>query len=391
MPLVSEMVHPAGFDFQGQRAIALLRDVKKMKWGDIALQITNLKGKRPRARHVANTHKRLTKKTGTAKYKYQNCGLQPTKATKDVEEFLIKELKTQRQKGPCTSTDIQAALAKQKKVQLTAAYIRKLLVKHGFKWLPRRQKKKYSAEVMAERLAFASRLARMNEKSLHKAVSLFMDGVVLGMPPKDATERLNFCRAGEEFMWRKPDESFVPKLAGDCDYAKQVPLHRAVPLWGGCSHGGFAPIVFHKNKKLTAEEWVGCVNAGKLASAITSLKPARKTGAWQVVCDNEGFLQTAAATKAHKRSNLKLLRIPAKSPDLNPIERFWGWLRKKLRAMDLKDAVASRPVLDKSAYIARVRRVVKSKAAQKCAANCAKSLRKVCKEVVLKKGAASSG
>ena len=34
---------------------------------------------------------------------------------------------------------------------------------------------------------------------------------------------------------------------------------------------------------------------------------------------------------------------------------------------------------------------LQAKAAQKCAANCSKSLVKVCKEVVLKKGAASSG
>ena len=84
-------------------------------------------------------------------------------------------------------------------------------------------------------------------------------------------------------------------------------------------------------------------------------------------------------------------RIPARSPDLNPIERFWSWLRRALRAKDLADVVAKRPVLGKSAYIARVRRVLKAKRAQTCAANCVKSLRKVCLEVVEKKGAASSG
>ena len=39
----------------------------------------------------------------------------------------------------------------------------------------------------------------------------------------------------------------------------------------------------------------------------------------------------------------------------------------------------------------RARRVVKAKRAQTCAASCVKSLRKVCLEVVEKKGAASSG
>ena len=47
-------------------------------------------------------------------------------------------------------------------------------------------------------------------------------------------------------------------------------------------------------------------------------------------------------------------------------------------------AVAGKPLLDKAAYIARVWRFLQSKAAQKCAANCSKSLVKVCKEVVLK-------
>ena len=84
-------------------------------------------------------------------------------------------------------------------------------------------------------------------------------------------------------------------------------------------------------------------------------------------------------------------RIPACSPDLNPIARFWSWLRRTLRVKDLAGVVAKRPVLGKSAYIARVRRVLKARRAQTCAANCVKSLRKVCLEVAQKKGAASSG
>ena len=42
--------------------------------------------------------------------------------------------------------------------------------------------------------------------------------------------------------------------------------------------------------------------------------------------------------------------IPPRSTDLRPVEKFWSWLRRKLRAMDLKDAVAKRPVLGKMAY-----------------------------------------
>ena len=128
-----------------------------------------------------------------------------------------------------------------------------------------------------------------------------------------------------------------------------------------------------------------------IVAAIKPLKPAQRRGAWRALCDNEGFLQAADATRAHKAASVRLWRIPVHSPDLNQIERFRSWLRRALRATDLADVVAKRPVLGKSAYIARVRRVLKTRRAQTCAANCVNSLRQVCLVVVEKKGAASSG
>ena len=86
-----------------------------------------------------------------------------------------------------------------------------------------------------------------------------------------------------------------------------------------------------------------------------------------------------------------LWHVPPHSPDLNPIEKYWGWLRKKLRAMDLADAVAKRPVLNKTAYKARVRRVIKSVRSQTLAGNYAKGLWGTCKRVVAAKGAAVKG
>ena len=71
------------------------------------------------------------------------------------------------------------------------------------------------------------------------------------------------------------------------------------------------------------------------------------------------------------------------------VERFWAWLRKTLRTRDLADAVAGRPALGKPAWRARVKRVIQSRRAQAVASNCAKSMRKVCREVVKQKGAAT--
>ena len=60
-----------------------------------------------------------------------------------------------------------------------------------------------------------------------------------------------------------------------------------------------------------------------------------------------------------------------------------------MRALDLADAVAMRPVLGKTAYKERVRSVLSTKKGQDVAASSAKGLRAVCRTVLRKKGAAT--
>ena len=86
---------------------------------------------------------------------------------------------------------------------------------------------------------------------------------------------------------------------------------------------------------------------------------------------------------------MKLLHIPKASPDLNPIEKFWGWLRRELRKKDLEDLKNRRPALGKLAYKKRVRNFMRSKRVQDKAKAFARDIIRVCKEVVKKKGHAS--
>ena len=150
-------------------------------------------------------------------------------------------------------------------------------------------------------------------------------------------------------------------------------------------------MVFHENKKLTAEEWVEALEAGKLVNAIKQLSPIQRSGPWYMLCDNESFLNAPESRRMYRKLGIRLWQIPAKSPDLNPIERFWSYLRRRLRAMDLADAAAKKPMMGKSSYIARVRAVIRSAAAQEVAKNIAKGYMKTCEEVIAKNGAASSG
>ena len=107
------------------------------------------------------------------------------------------------------------------------------------------------------------------------------------------------------------------------------------------------------------------------------------------MCDNEELLD--ASRSAHAEVGVKLWRVPPRSPDLNPVEKYWAWLRKRLRAMDLADLVAKRRPIGKTALKERVRHLTRTQAGKRVAARCAKGLRKVCQEVIRKRGRASSG
>ena len=216
-----------------------------------------------------------------------------------------------------------------------------------------------------------------------------MDGAVLSKAPEDPIARENFVRHGDDHEWRKEGEAYSPELSGRDDYPKQVPLARAVPLWGGCSSKGFAVVAFHPRKKFKTEEWVKLVKSGRLTKAIKQLRPPGDKGPFNVICDNEGFLEASESAKAHAKAKVRLWPIPPRSPDLNPVERFWSYLRRRLRAMEMKDFVANKPVLTKAQYKVRVQNLLKTKKVQTAAANCALGLRKVCQIVIRKKGAAS--
>ena len=218
-----------------------------------------------------------------------------------------------------------------------------------------------------------------------------MDGVVLTVPPDDEIGRFNFCKEGETHMWRKVGEAASPELAGGDCYADQVPLKRAILLWGGISEGGFAEVIVHKSKKVSVEEWVRAVRGGKLTKAIRQLHPVNKSGPWHVLCDNEKFLMSKQSRKSYACKSVKLWPIPPRSPDMNPVEKFWGWLGRELRRRDLRDLNMKKAALTKSQYLARVRAVLRTRKAQSVAKNTAKSLKKTCAEIVLKGGAASRG
>ena len=371
MPVVSEMVHPDGLSFHQQKRVVLLRDVEGLSFAQIAKKVKNLKGKLPSKQLVSDVYNGFDAKKARRPSAYKRCGRTAYKVTPEVEAFLVRKVVQLRRKCVCTSVTLQQELAREMNLHLTAAYIRKILVRKGYKWLPRSGKPKYSSDDKAKRIAFAQNVVEMTQTAYENHLALAMDGVVLSLPPTTATDRENYCRIGETHMWRKPSEAGSEDVDGGSGaYGEQVPLGRAVPLWGGIAKGGFAVVCYHDKRKLSATDWQkNAVRSGRLVAACKKVRPDRQRGPWNILCDNESFLDASRA--AHDSVGVRLWHIPPRSPDLNPVEKYWSWLRRQLRAMDLADLVAKRRPVTKTALKARVRTLCSSQRAKVVAQRCA--------------------
>ena len=60
-----------------------------------------------------------------------------------------------------------------------------------------------------------------------------------------------------------------------------------------------------------------------------------------IVMDNASFHSKKRLISAAQNAGCKLLFLPPYSPELNPIEKFWAWLKRYLRS-----ALSSYPSLD---------------------------------------------
>ena len=390
MVVVMEARHPRSLDFANERKAMMLRD-QGHTWSAVASKVWNISRLRPSVRYLKSIRARLQARPAQKVYKYENCGRKRWKATVTVQRFVIKRLLAMRRNTICTSTVLQHEVAAEMGVELATSTIRKILKKHGYRWLPKAQKPKLSREVMQQRLQFAQKVLRMSRPALRAALDMALDGVVLSSPPKGQVERRNWCMHGDSHMYRKPGEAACPELAGCDPYPDQIKKDRAVPMWGGISEGGMAIVTFHPTRKLNTQTWVKVLDDGKLTRAIEQIRPVRAHGPWTVLCDNESFLSTADSKEACVRQGVSMWHVPPKSPDLNPVEKYWGWLRRELRRRDLQDLKAKRPALGRLAYRARIRQVCATQRSQRAARSFARNLRAVCKEVVLKKGARARG
>lgn len=73
------------------------------------------------------------------------------------------------------------------------------------------------------------------------------------------------------------------------------------------------------------------LNADSIIQFLKNIEKAYPTMAWiHVFCDNAPYYRNKKVTKYLKTSKISLHFLPPYSPNLNPIERLWKWMKERL-------------------------------------------------------------
>ena len=284
MVLLRRRVHPRGPSMQTKEKVYLKRKFDKKSWQQVVSEVRNLKGERPYWKVVRAAFRELSADSSQKKTdKYSHCGRKEILTPIRIK-WLVKKMKELRRDADCTSTDLQLLLARQKRVVVEASCLRRALNDEGYYYLPRDNKPKYDNDERPKRVEFSKPFAKGTAKIQDKC-KLCLDSVVFTRPPSKRAARENYIRSETRIAWRRKDEYNFPALAGYDKYSKQAPPSKIIPLWGGVGPGGFAPVLWHSDRKTDNVEWSASVRAGHLTKALQAASPGKKTGPWKLLCD----------------------------------------------------------------------------------------------------------
>ena len=107
-------------------------------------------------------------------------------------------------------------------------------------------------------------------------------------------------------------------------------------IWGGISRRGQTPLYVYRldrGETVTAEAYVECLEENLLS--VMDGKFCK--GKWRLLQDNARPHTAGYTFDFFDENGVKVMVHPPYSPDLNPIEKVWAWMKAEIGQTTYKD------------------------------------------------------
>ena len=196
--------------------------------------------------------------------------------------------------------------------------IQRVLKAHGFGYRQTRKKGIMSPKDMQKRVLFCRRIKRkkLGLEFWTKGISFYLDG------------------KGFQFKTNPHDQARAPKARG-WRTASEGLKYTAKGKKEGQTMLNFMCAIAHNSGVVMCEQYHGSINGQKMVDIVDghfdqAFKKTANPRGRRFLMDNCPRQVSRAAMKAYDRAKAKVFRIPARSPDLNPIENFFNLMTRKL-------------------------------------------------------------
>ena len=277
-------------------------------------------------RYICET-KQAQKKKGT--YKPHGGagegGGRPPKITKKKRVLIVKFLKKHRF-ARIRAPDVKRHL----KLKASVRSVRRVINDAGYKLPKLVNRRRLTKENKAARVSWTR--GKLKGTVAHWKGFAYGDAPFWHLP-RTLSELEASRGANSRPVYRKAKERKDPRFHG----GKKGTYNQGkkVGVFGVLVHG-----------KLSVA-WVpkGKFNAAFFAKTVRTYFPAWTEGKTGVVLDGETCMHGNLANDALKEVKVEVLKLPANSPDLNPIENVWAFMNERLEKTDpgtLEDEAAFR-------------------------------------------------
>lgn len=232
----------------------------------------------------------------------------PRKTTKQTDRRMVVMVK----KDPFLSS---RAILKELNENISARTVRRRMTEANLHGRIARKVPFLSKRNIKQRISFAQEHKDWNGESMIKKWRniLWSDETKINM----------FGSDGRTYVHRPPTQEFASR------YTKKTVKHGGgnIIVWGCMSYYGVGPLYWIK-ETMTQHEYVDILENIMLPYASENMPLI-----WTFQQDNDPKHTSKAAKAWFQRNNVSLLSWPSQSPDLNPIENLWKYVKGTIAAV----------------------------------------------------------